>query len=262
VTRLAWDAVGTRLYEAGVDRGVLYIDAAPGVPWSGLISVSENPTGGEQKAYYQDGEMYQSVSSRERFAATISAYTYPDEFARCDGTAQIRNGLFLTGQPRKRFSMSYRTKIGNDTAGIDFAYKIHIIYNAQVAPTQINRATLKDDTEANEFSWPVTALAPAMSGYLRTAHIIIDSRSTNPITLANLENILYGGDSTSARLPTFTELVAVFDTLVELEVVDNGDGTYTISGPDESVYSIDTGVFTVDWPTVTEVEDTIYNVSS
>lgn len=262
MTRLNWAAAGSLLYEAGVDRGVLYIDAAPGIPWTGLISVDENPTGGDQKAYYQDGEMYQSIGARERFAATISAYTYPDEFARCDGTAQIRNGLYLTGQRRKQFSMSYRSKIGNDVDGIDHGYKIHIIYNAQVAPTQRTRQTLSDNTEAADFSWPVSALAPTMSGYLRTAHVIIDSRTTNPITLANLEDILYGGASTSARLPSFTELIAVFDTLVELAVVDNGDGTYTISGPDESVFSTGTGVYTVDWPTVVEVEDTIYNISS
>lgn len=263
MTRLNWQTSGTRFYEAGVDRGVLYVASLTGVPWTGLISVDENPTGGESKAYYQDGVMYQNVATAEQYGATITAYTYPDEFAQCDGTYSIRDGLYLTGQFRKDFGLSYRTLVGNDLSGLDHGYKIHMIYNAKVNPSRMNRASLTDSIEPTNFSWNVTARPPVMAGYRRTAHVIIDSRTTNPITLASLEDILYGSDTTSARLPSFTELLTTFDTLFDLEVTDNGDGTYTIAGPDEAITTIATHKYQIDWPTVeATVDEHVYNISS
>lgn len=210
MARLSWDSVGKRFYEAGVDRGVLYVGALPGVPWTGLISVAEFPSGGEPKAYYIDGMKYLNISSAEEFGATIEAFDSPSEFAQCDGIAPIQNGLFVTQQPRKSFGLSYRTKIGNDVDGLKYAYKIHLVYNALAAPSSRANRSIGQSAEASTFSWSVTTLAPKITGYKPTAHLVIDSRSTSSTVLASVEDILYGTDASAPRLPTPDELIAIF----------------------------------------------------
>lgn len=259
--RLDWYAVGSRTYEVGVDRGVLYIDSQPGVPWNGLTSVSESATGGEAKAYYIDGVKYLNISTPEEFQATITAFTYPDEFGQCDGTAQVRTGLFVTQQRRKSFGMSYRTKIGNDLTP-DHGYKIHLIYNALAAPSDRSHSTISDSTDPNDFSWTVTTRPPVTAGYHRTAHIVIDSRYTDPVTLAAVEDILYGTDILSASLPTLAELATIFDTVTTLVVTDNGDGTFTVEGPASAVEMLDERTFQINWPTAVYLDEVSYTVSS
>lgn len=208
--RLIWSSIGDRFYETGVDRGVLYIGINPGVVWPGLISISETIVGGEAKPFYIDGVKFLNIASSEEFEATINAYHNPIEFGPCDGTVSIHNGLFVTQQPRKPFSLSYRTKIGNDVDGTDHAYKIHLVYNALAAPSERNNNTIGDSAEPSTFSWPITTLPPAITGYKRTAHLVIDSRSTDPSILSNVEDILYGNDVDVARLPTPDELADIF----------------------------------------------------
>lgn len=208
--RLDWTAVGERFYETGVDRGVLYADAFAGVAWTGLISVDESPTGGEAKPYYIDGVKYLNISSAEEFEATINAFYRPYEFGLCDGIASIQNGLFVTQQPRKSFGLSYRTMIGNDVDASDHAYKIHLVYNALAAPSSRSNNTLGDSADPADFSWEITTLPPAITGYKPTSHFVIDSRFTSSGLLSTLEDILYGNDVESARLPTPTELIAIF----------------------------------------------------
>lgn len=262
MSRIAWNAAGSRFYEAGVDRGVLYIGTAAGVPWSGLISVDENPTGGEAKPYYIDGEKYLNMSSNEEFEATIRAYTYPVEFSECDGSSRVRDGLFFGQQGRKTFGFCYRTKIGNDLNGVDHGYKLHLVYNALATPSSKSISTFGDSPEASDFSWNLSTKSRKVSGYRSTAYVVVDSRYTHPVTLGSIEDILYGSDSGISRLPTPEELVTIFDIPVVFEVADNEDGTFTVAGPGDTVLDIGLGKFVVDYGTVVEVDPDTYTISS
>lgn len=211
MTRITWGDIGQRFYETGVDRGVLYVGEQPGVPWMGLVSVSENPTGGEAKPYYIDGIKYLNISAAEEFEATIEALQSPPEFASCDGNVAIQNGLIVTAQPRKSFGFSYRTLLGNDVDADDHAYKIHLVYNALAAPASRANNTLSDTVNVSTLSWNITTKPPTITGFKPTAHLVIDSRTTDPVKLATIEDILYGDESESARMPTPDELIAIYN---------------------------------------------------
>lgn len=210
MARLVWGSFGERYYETGVDRGVLYVGENLGVAWPGLISVSESPSGGDPKPYYLDGNKYLNLSSAEEFEAVISALSNPPEFGPCDGTVSIQNGLFVAQQPRVPFSFSYRTLIGNDVAGNDLGYKIHLVYNALAAPSQRENTTLRDSVDLMALSWSVTTLPPEITGYRPTSHMLVDSRYASPENLSAVEDILYGSESGSAQMPTPDELIAIF----------------------------------------------------
>jgi hypothetical protein len=262
VPRLTWGESGTRLYETGIDRGVLYVGSDAGVAWTGLSSVEESPNGGETKSFYVDGVKYLQVSAAEEFAATINAFMYPDEFGVCDGTAQVRTGMFLTQQRRRTFGLSYRTLIGSDL-GPNHGYKIHIVYNAIAQPTQRSYSSTSDSAELSEFSWSLSTRPPAMAGYKRTSHVIIDSRTTEPSVLKAIEDFLYGDDTNPPKLPTLSELTDLYDTPdFSLTVTDNGDGTFTITGPDSAVQELTSTTFQVIWPTVTAIDADTYSISS
>lgn len=209
MARLTWNAFGERFYETGVDRGVLYVDGI-GVAWTGLISVSETPSGGEARPYYLDGIKFLNLSAAEEFEATLSALNSPSQFGPCDGMSSVSNGLFVTQQPRKSFGLSYRTKLGNDTDGSDHAYKIHLIYNALAAPSGRSNNTQGDSVSPVIFNWSITTLPPSMTGYRPTAHLTIDSRTTSPALLSDVEDILYGDDSGAASLPSAQTLIDMF----------------------------------------------------
>lgn len=263
MSRLIWDAPGKRYYETGVDRGVLYVSGFPGVPWNGLTAVTENPSGGSADPYYIDGIKYLNIPAAEEYEATIEAFTYPDEFAVCDGSAQPYNGLFLTAQPRKSFGFSYRSKVGNDLSGADFAYKIHLVYNALAEPSSRNNKTIGDSTDPANFSWKVTTKPPPVTGYKRTSHFVIDSRLADPFTLAAIENILYGDSSHTSRLPDPDELLNIFLTTTSFVVTDNGDGSWTATSanPSEIVDNGD-GTFTITSPSAVIVDSETYTLSS
>lgn len=257
--RLGWSVSGTRFYETGVDRGVLYIGEQPGVAWSGLTSIVENPVGGETKSYYVDGAKYWAAASAEEFEATISAYIYPDEFGECDGTSRIRPGLFVTQQKRKSFALSYRTKIGNDQSGSELGYKIHIVYNAIAAPSQHTYSTIDDSTEPSDFSWNIVTRQPNLYS---PVHVVIDSRSTDPLILELIENVLYGSDTETSRLPNFEELTELFDTIVRMTVTDNGDGTFTVVAPNTALVMLDETTFQITWPSAIVIDEDTYNLST
>jgi hypothetical protein len=259
--RIEWGAPGKRFYEAGVDRGVLYVGALPGVPWNGLTGVNVSSTGGEAKPYYLDGVKYLNISSAEEFQATITAYTYPDEFAVCDGTARVRPGLYLTQQRRKSFGLSYRTMVGNDQSA-DHGYKVHLVYNALAGPSDVDYRTIGESTEPGDFSWTITTRPPAMAGYSHTSHIVFDSRDTDPVTMAAIEDILYGTSLHDARLPEFAELVTLYDAVEEFEVIDNGDGTFTVIGPDSTINMLSDDIFQLTRDTVVVLDDDTYTISS
>lgn len=229
MTRLEWGAAGERYYEAGVDRGVLYVDGV-GVPWNGLVSVAEAPSGGDATPYYIDGVKYLNRAAPEEFGATITAFTYPDEFSACDGSEQIGWGLYATQQRRRPFSFAYRTKVGNDLDGVDAGYKIHLVYNALAAPSQRANATFADTTTPGNFSWTLTTTPPAISQRQRTSHLVVDSRTASDTMIARVESILYGTDAAPPRMPSVAELIELFEL--------DASGFYDAGGPGSTFYTI------------------------
>ena len=213
MAKLVWDKTGDRLYETGVKNGVLYIPTAgvysKGVAWNGLTAVTESPSGAEATALYADDTKYLSLMSAEEFGATIEAYTYPDEFAACDGSAELADGVMIGQQKRSIFGLCYKTTIGNDTEGNDHGYKLHIIYGAQAKPSERAYATINDSPEAITFSWEITTTPVNVTGAKPTASLVIDSTKAEPSKLAALEDILYGKDGepgNEARLPRPDEI--------------------------------------------------------
>jgi len=212
---LTWDALGERFYETGVDHGVLYIANSSGVydagfAWNGLVSVTESPSGAESTAQFADNIKYLNLVSAEEFSATVEAFTYPAEFGQCDGSAAPYDGLLLGQQQRKMFGLSYRTKVGNDVDGQEYGYKLHLIYGAQAAPTEKAYSTVNDSPEPITFSWEMTTTPMVVTGYKPTSFISIDSTQVDANALADLEELLYGGASTTAALPTPDEVIALF----------------------------------------------------
>lgn len=199
MARLEWDKTGERLYETGTDRGVLYVASngtyPTGVAWNGLTGVDENPSGAEANAQYADNIKYLELRSAEDFGATVTAYTYPDEFEQCDGSAEPTEGMYIGQQARKMFGMSYRTKIGNDVDGDEHGYYIHLIYGATASPSQRSYKTVNDSPEPIEFSWEVTTTPVNITGYKPVAHIRINSTKADPQNLAVLESVLYGANA-------------------------------------------------------------------
>lgn len=214
---ITWDAVEDRLYETGVDHGVLYLaDATTGVydeayAWNGLVSVTESPSGAESTAQYADNIKYLNLQSAEEFGATIEAFTYPNEFALCDGTVQPSPGVSIGQQRRHQFGLSYRSLVGNAVVGNDFGYKLHLIYGATAAPSERAYTTVNDSPEAITFSWEVsTTPVPVNNDIAPTASITIDSTQVDADALAELEGILYGEGATVGRLPLPAEIITLF----------------------------------------------------
>lgn len=205
MAKLVWDKTGDRLYETGVKNGVLYIPTSgvysKGVAWNGLTAVTESPSGAEATALYADDTKYLSLMSAEEFGATIEAYTYPDEFAACDGSAELADGVMIGQQKRSTFGLCYKTTIGNDTDGNDHGYKLHIIYGAMAAPSEKAYASINDSPEAITFSWEITTTPVNVTGAKPTASLVIDSTKADPSKLAALEDILYGKDGEPANEP-------------------------------------------------------------
>ena len=204
--KLTWDNTGDRIFETGIKQGVLYpIQSAgkytKGVAWNGLTAVTESPSGAEATALYADDIKYLNLLSNEEFGATIEAYTYPDEFAECDGSAELATGVMIGQQKRKTFGLCYRTTIGNDVEGNDYGYKLHLVYGCLAAPSEKGYSTINDNPDAITFSWEVTTTPVNVEGFKPTSQITIDSTKADPTKLAALEAILYGSAETEAKLP-------------------------------------------------------------
>jgi len=210
MARLEWGASGSRLFEMGLDRGIFFLGTAAGVPWNGLISVSEGSGSASPRPFYLDGIKYLNLSTAEDFAATLESYYAPEGFDECDGHYAIAAGLFATEQPRKTFALSYRTLIGNDTDAELHGYKIHLVYNILATASARNRKTLSDSVEPTVLSWDLATKPPVYTGYRPTAHYIIDSRYADSTALATFEGILYGDSESDSRLPDPDELVTIF----------------------------------------------------
>src|SRR5436190_11818470 len=229
MTALAWDQVGERLYETGVDHGVLYIPDGSGAyndgfAWNGLTTVTESPSGAEANPQFADNIKYLNLLSAEEFGATIEAFTYPDEFAQCDGTAKPAPGVSVGQQARKQFGLSYRSRLGNDVDGTDHGYKLHLVYGAQASPSEKAYATINDSPEAIAFSWDVTTSPVQVTGLKPTSLIVIDSTEVDPADLAALEAELYGDAGSDARLPLPDEVITLVGgaaTVVNLGLAAN-----------------------------------------
>jgi hypothetical protein len=212
---LTWDDVGEKVYETGVDHGVLYLPDVSGVyntgfAWNGLTTVTESPSGAAPNPQFADNIKYLNLTSAEEFGGTIEAFTYPEEFGQCDGTALPHPGVAVGQQGRKMFGLSYRTKVGNDVDGVDFGYKLHLIYGCQAAPSEKAYATINDSPAAINFSWAITTTPVPVTGYKPTALIVIDSTVVDPADLTALEALLYGQAATEAALPTPDAVIALF----------------------------------------------------
>ena len=212
MSKLVWDATGSREYETGVKNGVLYVQNGSGiyekgVAWNGLISVTESPSGAEATPLYADDIKYLELFSTEEFGATIECYTYPEEFEACDGSAEIATGVVIGQQNRTSFGLCYRTTLGNDVKGNEYGYKLHLIYGCKAAPSEKAYSTINDSPEAITFSYEITTTPVQVTGHKPTASLVIDSTKIEPSKLAQIEAKLYGDASNEASLPTPDEIL-------------------------------------------------------
>ena len=214
MSKIVWDQTGERLYETGVKRGVLYVQDTggtypKGVAWNGLTAVTESPSGAEATPLYADDIKYLNLISTEELGGTIEAYTYPDEFAECDGSASIATGVYIGQQSRKTFGMCYTTTVGNDVDSNAHGYKLHLIYGALASPSEKAYSTINDSPEAITFSWEFSTTPVNVTGFKPTANIVIDSTKATPEKMAALEKILYGDTEVEPRLPLPNEVAQV-----------------------------------------------------
>ena len=214
MSKLVWDAIGERFYETGISKGVVYPQASggtypKGAAWNGLSAVTESPSGAEPSPLYANNIKYLNLLSTEEFGFTIAAYTYPDEFAECNGEGSLATGVSVAQQKRKAFGMTYRSILGNDTDGDSHGYKLHLVYGALAAPSEMAHNTVNDSPEATEMSWECSTTPVSVNGFEPTAHIVIDSTKADSTKLAALEAILYGSDDDEARLPLPDEVATL-----------------------------------------------------
>ena len=259
MSKLVWDAIGERTYETGTKKGVLYLQSGSqypeGVAWNGLTSVSVSPEGAEATAIYADDIKYLNLRSVEDFKATIEAYTYPEEFAECDGSAWVATGVKIGQQPRKSFGFSFVSTVGNDTEFEQHGYLIHLIWGASASPSEKSYQTINDSPEAITFSWEIDTI-PVEIGtvggveYKPAAYMVIDSRLVDATALQTLENTLYGTENSVPRLPLPAEIIAMFGgtaTVYTYEVVSNPTGSpvaldYYVRSGNDFIKSTDTTV--------------------
>lgn len=259
MTKLEWGASGTRFFEAGTDRGVLYLPGMAGVPWNGLTGVKEAPSGGDPVPYYLDGQKYQNISSSEEYAATVEAFSSPMEFDVCDGTASVHNGLFITQQPRKPFSLSYRTKIGNDVDGLDHGYKIHLVYNALASPANYENTTISDTAEPLKLSWDISTIPVSVYGHKSSAHLILDSRYTDPVLMTIMEDTLYGNDVQDPSIPEAQAIANLYSLYGDLIITPLALGEYDAKGGPVQIDGPAT--FTIDDESVTDNGDGSFTIT-
>lgn len=242
MTALTWDEIGEREYETGVDHGVLYLpDGAgaynDGVAWNGLTTVTESPSGAEANPQYADNIKYLNLYSVEEFGGTIEAFTYPDEFAECDGSARPSAGVAVGQQTRKQFGLAYRTQLGNDVDGTDHGFKLHLVYGATASPSEKAYSTINDSPEALAFSWEFATVPVPVTGLKPTSLITIDSTEVDPAALTALQDLLFGTAGTDPRLPNPDEVIALFaggvtevnmDLAANQPTFNNGTGVVTL----------------------------------
>lgn len=243
MTRLSWDTPGERLYEAGVDRGVLYPSGKPSVPWNGLLAVRERPGNQASNVRYFNGFKYHNRAVSDSFQGTIEALTYPDDF----------NG--------ELFGLCYRTLAGNDLSSD--GYKLHLVYNATAEPSEERSySSIGEKVEPVKFEWDFTTSPVVFPGTRPFAHLVVDATRAHSWVVEELETVLYGGPFTNPRLPLPAEVLEIFESGALLRVTDNGDGTWTATGPDEAIQMLDADTFEITWPSAVFIDEDTYTISS
>jgi hypothetical protein len=265
VTVLVWDKVGERVFQTGVDRGVLYLQDGTVVPWNGLIGV-EDSSNSDLKSFYLDGVKYLEILSPGEYLGKLKAFTYPDEFDSVNGIADVAPGLAYYEQSPKSFNLSYRTKIGNYLLGAEYGYKIHLLYNIIANPDSNSFETSKDSGfQPIEFAWSLTGTPPKIPGgkFRPTVHVSIDSTKTLPFLFKILEDKLYGTDTNSPSFPPIQEVAEIFGYLGALIIIDYGDGSWlAFDESDTYITMIDDTTFQIDNADVTYLNPTTYEISS
>lgn len=257
-----WHQSGDRVYEAGLDRGVLYVDGQDGVAWNGLISVDENYNN-EVEAIYYDAVKANDIVTLGDFSGTLRAYTYPDEFLECEGIFEDQSGVFVTNQPVKRFGLCYRTLVGEGTNSLSSGYKLHILYNLTAVPAQRTRRSLALDISPIEFQWELSSIPEPIAGYRPTSHLILDSRRIDEWLLQDIESILYGDETRGPTLPDLRSLTTFIRKWDRLIIQDNGDGTWTAIAPRPGIITqISDTEYEIESDTIVYLDDVTYEISS
>jgi hypothetical protein len=257
MAKLSWDQTGVNDYEGGVDRGVIYSSDGRVFSWSGLVSVTENFNVTSNPVYF-DGQKISDFTTPGAFSGNITAITYPEILNDLIGLDSLKPGVYLTGQRPKTFGFSYRTKVGNDGA-----YKIHIVYNATAIPSERNYESTNSSVSFVNFSWEIHTVSEEVDGFLPTSYLIIDSRKTNPALLERIETILYGGDTPNPYLPSFSDLIALISGWSIVEIIDNGDGTWTATTQyDGYITMLEDGKFRLDNVDATFINATTYTIQT
>jgi hypothetical protein len=259
---LEWDQIGERIYQTGVDRGVLYLHDGTVVPWNGLINIEES-SNAELKSFFLDGVKYLENLSPSDFLGKLQAFTYPDEFDLVNGIGHVAPGMAIHEQPPKSFNLSYRTKIGNDLEGEEYGYKIHILYNVLANPDTQAFATLQDSVQPSTFGWTLTGTPQKLDKFRPTVHISIDSRTTPPQILELVEKTLYGTPTHIPSLPSITEIGEYFGYRGALLIIDFGDGSWmAIDESDTYINMINPTTFQIDGADAEYLDLVTYKVSS
>jgi hypothetical protein len=259
---LVWDQVGEKLYQTGIDHGVLYLHDGTVAVWNGLIGIEET-SNAELRSFYLDGFKFLENLTPQDFEGTLKAYTYPDEFNSVNGLAVISPGLVYYEQPPKSFNISYQTRIGNDIDGTDHGYVIHILYNIIANPDSYSYETLQESPQAIEFAWSLTGTPPKINRFRPTVHISIDSIDTPPDILQIIKDKLYGTATTNPSLPSIEDILEYFGFRNALLIVDHGDGTWSaIDESDQYISMIDSTTFQIDNADATYLDAVTYTVSS
>lgn len=256
---LVWNKPGERVYESGLDRGVLYLPDGSAVPWNGLTSIVEAFDNDASPVYY-DGMKVQDMVVLGDFSATMKAVTYPEEFVELEGIGELRRGLFLSDQAPLTFGLAYRTLIGDDVAGPDAAYKIHLLYNVTAIPSDKTYASISDQPSLVEFEWSITAVPEDIPGFRPTAHIVLDSRNLDPWLLEDLEAMLYGSTVADAVLLPMPDMFAFLNNWYRVKIIDNGDGTWTAIADRDGVIQLSeaNSYFTITGANAIYLDDVTY----
>lgn len=259
MTALTWDQIGERYYRTGLDRGVLYLQDGTAIAWNGLTGLDESPNR-ESKSFYLDGIKYLEHQVPSEFVGKLKAITYPDEFEQCMGVASLAPGLRVHDQPGHFFSLTYRVRLGNDVAGSDLGYEIHILYNLLAIQDPIANATMNAGGDSPiEFAWSLTSVPNALSGFRPTTHISFRSTDLDPEVLTALEDALYGTASADPALPSFDDILEILDIHGVLRIIDNGDGTWTAIGDEVTVVA---GEFTIEPIDATYLDAGTYEIET
>lgn len=263
MTKLEWHKPGERGFEAGCDRGVLYLGDDSGVPWNGLRSVDEESSGITVTPLFFEGVKYGEIRTPGDYAATLKAFTYPPQFGVFDGVQAVSAGLNAHDQMvDSYFGLSYRTLMGDDLEGLDKGYKVHILYNLTAMSEGLSRASNTRDTSLADFTWKISGVPVRLAGFRPTVHFSLDSTVIHPELMAILESILYGGATTDPRLPDISELQTLIDNWDLITITDNGDGTWTATGPDEYITMLNPTTFKITDASAVYLDAHTYTISS